>query len=203
MLHSITARHYLTRNLDTLTHNFVPTHKLEHLSCFLPGLLALGAHTLPLDNLASMGINFDDLARGLSGESKLGYAKLKGYNLKDVHMWAAESLAQTCYMTYADQPSGMGPDEVVMYTSAERGYQHGAQKSGGGEKWIDALVKWKESGSRTIPPGLAMREPVIYTTKDRMDAGQNKPLRDYYVKRTVYLLRPEVRGVVIYITLLR
>ena len=26
---------------------FAPSHKLEHLTCFLPGLLALGAATLP------------------------------------------------------------------------------------------------------------------------------------------------------------
>ncbi|KAF7330402.1 alpha-1,2-Mannosidase [Mycena venus] len=31
----------------TFDHAGRPTHKLEHLSCFLPGLLALGAHTAP------------------------------------------------------------------------------------------------------------------------------------------------------------
>lgn len=38
-----------TRNLlyVTDTNSFAPSRKFEHLSCFFPGLLALGASTLP------------------------------------------------------------------------------------------------------------------------------------------------------------
>jgi mannosyl-oligosaccharide alpha-1,2-mannosidase len=38
-----------TRNLlyITDTNGLIPTRKFEHLSCFFPGLLALGASTLP------------------------------------------------------------------------------------------------------------------------------------------------------------
>ena len=50
-----------------------PSHVFEHLSCFLPGLLALGAHTLDLSPRD-----------------------------KELHQWAAIGLAYTCYMTYAD-----------------------------------------------------------------------------------------------------
>jgi hypothetical protein len=96
-----------------------PSHHLEHLSCFLPGLLALGAHTLPLDDLASMGINLDYLAKDLQPEFKADYAKISAYDLKDLHMWAAEGLAQTCYLTYADQPVGLGPDEVMIYSTPD------------------------------------------------------------------------------------
>lgn len=51
-----------------------PSHIFEHLSCFLPGLLALGAQTLDLPQ-----------------------------HDKELHQWAASGLAYTCYMTYADQ----------------------------------------------------------------------------------------------------
>ncbi|KAF8889328.1 glycoside hydrolase [Infundibulicybe gibba] len=34
------------------------------------------------------------------------------YDLKQLHLWAADGLAQTCWLTYADQPSGLGPEEV-------------------------------------------------------------------------------------------
>lgn len=179
---------------DTMSERFVPTHTFEHLSCFLPGLLALGAHTLPLDDLASMGIDLDALSQTFSPDARAGYAKLKGFNLKDVHMWAAESLAQTCYLTYADQPSGLGPDEVIMYTSPDPAKQRIKQGKSGGEKWIDTLVRWKASGSRGTPPGLQMQAPVIYTSHDRAFGPDNGgPLRDYALKKTGYLLRPEVR----------
>lgn len=38
-----------TRNLlyITDTTDMIPSHKFEHLSCFFPGMLALGATTLP------------------------------------------------------------------------------------------------------------------------------------------------------------
>jgi mannosyl-oligosaccharide alpha-1,2-mannosidase len=51
-----------------------PSGKLEHLSCFLPGLLALGAHRLP----------------SLSAEER------------QLHLWAAEGLAHTCSERWVD-----------------------------------------------------------------------------------------------------
>ena len=46
-----------------------PTGVLEHLSCLLPGLLALGAHLLSLDDLRSVDIDYLGLAAGLSLET--------------------------------------------------------------------------------------------------------------------------------------
>jgi hypothetical protein len=54
----------------------LPSGKLEHLSCFLAGTLALGAWAMP--------------------------------ELPKTHRWAAEGLAHTCWITYADQASGLG-----------------------------------------------------------------------------------------------
>ncbi|KIM37603.1 glycoside hydrolase family 47 protein [Hebeloma cylindrosporum] len=65
--------------------NNVMVHRLEHLSCYLPGVLALGAFTLDLTP-----------------------------EEKELHQWAAHGLASTCAITYADQASGLGPDQVHM-----------------------------------------------------------------------------------------
>lgn len=121
-----------------------PSHIFEHLSCFLPGLLALGAHTLPLSD--------DD---------------------RQLHMWAAEGLANTCWITYADHKSGLGPDEMVMEDWDE-------DPSGYKGRWVDHVKAWKRKGSPGgVPPGLQGIE-----TKAR---GQ----RDYTARRGTYLLRPE------------
>lgn len=138
---------YLTPNRSLLyvtdmQHGFV-SHTFEHLSCFLPGLLALGAHTLPL-------VPED----------------------KELHFWAAKGLAYTCWMTYADQESGLGPDEMHM--------QKWDKESDG--RWMVQMNKWEEGGREGgIPPGLAEGEPV---------SGEG---RDYNFVKMSYLLRPEVR----------
>jgi len=64
------------------------THRLEHLSCYLPGVLALGAHMLP---------------RGVLSEED-----------RQMHLWAARGIGYTCATSYADTKSGLGPDEMTM-----------------------------------------------------------------------------------------
>jgi hypothetical protein len=174
-----------TRNLlyvtdrNASTYPREPSHTFEHLSCFLPGLLVLGAHTLPLDNLESLGINLVDLAKkGGYGEFSKGYEILSSYNLTQVHLWAAEGIAQTCWLTYADQPTGLGPDEIRMDI--------------GGTLWIDALEQWRKSGARGPPPGVADKEPIIYSEAERLQPTSVWKRRDYAAKKRGYLLRPEV-----------
>jgi mannosyl-oligosaccharide alpha-1,2-mannosidase len=117
-----------------------PSGKLEHLSCFLPGLLALGAHRLP----------------SLSAEER------------QLHLWAAEGLAHTCWLTYADSPTGLGPDEAVFPTWTS-------------ERWVDVLDQWKGNGSHGRPPATGQAEP---------EHDQSK--QNYNVLHDGYLLRPEV-----------
>ncbi|QRV98941.1 glycoside hydrolase family 47 protein [Ceratobasidium sp. AG-Ba] len=62
--------------------------KLEHLSCFLPGLFALGADQLT---------------------EKEGMTKER----KERYMWVATGLAQTCAGVYEDMESGIGAEEVM------------------------------------------------------------------------------------------
>ncbi|KAG5634636.1 hypothetical protein H0H81_001318 [Sphagnurus paluster] len=114
-------------------------HTLEHLACFLPGILALGAHAIPASLLAE--------------------------KTREHHRWAAAGLAYTCYVSYADQRSGLGPDELQMVPGA---------------KWVDSVRKWERGGrSGGVPPGLR-------------EAG-TKPdgQREYWGNGKSYLLRPE------------
>ncbi|KAI1788147.1 seven-hairpin glycosidase [Ganoderma leucocontextum] len=120
-----------------------PTHKFEHLSCFLPGLLALGAHTLPL-----------------------------APRDRELHQWAAHGLAYTCWMTYADSETGLGPDEMEMTTPTQ----------GKGIKWLDAVADWEREGRPGgKPPG----------TRDVPVARGPDAETDYRATKTGYLLRPE------------
>lgn len=120
-----------------LQHN-VMVHRLEHLSCYLPGVLALGAATLDLTP-----------------------------DVRELHEMAAHGLAYTCAISYADQLTGLGPDQMAM-----------AQ----GTKWIDELRLWNETGRVGDAPGLT--EQPVERDPSRRDYLHGWP--------SAYLLRPEV-----------
>ncbi len=118
-------------------------HRLEHLSCYLGGLLALGASTLPPSVLPQ--------------------------EERELHKWAAKGLTYTCTLIYADQDSGLGPNEVTMPPRT-------------GRKWIREIKKWKDGGRIGFPPGTG--EPL---------AEKNPANRDYWnTWGNSYSLRPEV-----------
>ncbi|KZT66155.1 glycoside hydrolase family 47 protein [Daedalea quercina L-15889] len=127
--------------------NGKPSHNFEHLSCFLPGLLALGARTL---------------GPALSPR------------VRDLHAWAAQGLAHTCWMTYADHETGLGPDVMRMdhiMKSEDNPY---------GGLWLYQVEKWEEAGKPGgVPPGLK-EGPTMPDGK-----------RDYRTQRSGYFLRPE------------
>jgi mannosyl-oligosaccharide alpha-1,2-mannosidase len=158
-----------TRNLLYVTDSFgniLPSRKFEHLSCFFPGLLALGADTLP-DSIMSK-------------------------QQRELHMWAAEGLAHTCWVMYADQPSGLGPEVVVFDSWARTGPEIPAQPNRPGEGWARELWmkhvrSWEQDGRKGgKPPGVGNAGmPVGFDE----EAG---PL-DYSIQMPSYLLRPEVR----------
>ena len=72
-------------------------------------------------------------------------------------------------MLYADQESGLAPEEIEMTEK--------------GRRWMEVVDEW-ELGGRPgdVPPG--MREP---------EPERDKRKRDYRVYLNTYLLRPEVR----------
>lgn len=89
---------------DISARRLTPTRKFEHLSCFLPGLLALGAQQLP----QSAFLPYSDFAEPDEIPSEL-----------QRHVWAAEGLAIACGAIYADMPCGLGPDEVIVMSESE------------------------------------------------------------------------------------
>ena len=70
---------------------------------YLLGVLALGASTLPDSELSP--------------------------KQKEVHRWAAHGLADACYISFADQESGLGPEEMRMSTN--------------GKHWMEVVEEWE------------------------------------------------------------
>ncbi|TFK39927.1 glycoside hydrolase family 47 protein [Crucibulum laeve] len=172
--------------------NAEPSQVFEHLSCFLPGLLALGAHTLPLDKLESLHVNLDSLGNEkLFGHAGKGYKTLSSYNLKQLHLWAAEGLAQTCWLTYADQPSRLAPDEIQIKVDPAGKTWDGTRwwQKTESYSWIEAMEKWRKSGSRGVAPGVGDKAPVVYSESERKTGKGSR--RDYAIRKSGYLLRPE------------
>ncbi|KAF8527047.1 glycoside hydrolase [Gautieria morchelliformis] len=54
---------------------------------------------------------------------------------RELHMWAAEGLADTCWVMFADRPSGLGPEIVVFDSWARTGTEASAQPSQPAEDW--------------------------------------------------------------------
>lgn len=127
--------------------NDLITGVFEHLSCFFPGLLALGAHVLPANAFSSV------------------------HELK-LHKAVARGIAHTCYLTYADMPSGLGADEVMMESFIEGRFDQG--------RWLDRVDIARQSSIPGVIPLAPPLKPV------------EREARDYILKTPVYLLRPEV-----------
>ena len=135
-----------------------PSGRMEHLSCFFPGLIALGLHILP-DSIYE------------SADEKL------------LFQYAAEGLAHTCWVLYADQATGVGPDQVVFqpYGSDESGSDK--WESG---RWVNHMSEWIAKGK---PKGkLKGVHKLSLPRRGRLDL----PL-DYEYQTPLYLMRPEVR----------
>jgi hypothetical protein len=150
--------------------NDVSNHVFEHLACFLPGLFALGVQTLPLDDLASVGVDFAALGADLSPASQEAYALLSNYKLSDLHRWAADGMTEACAVLYHDMPTGLSPDSARMDYHSVR--------------WIDALEDWRARGASGAPPGVGPVRPVRQTTNDAVE-------REYAPNNPAYELRPE------------
>lgn len=134
----VSPRRKMLYATDVQRSTLQPSGDMQHLSCFLAGLLALGAATIP--------------------------------HVDPRHAWAAEGLAHTCWITYADTATGLGPDIVDFRGSAV------------GTRWVDELAAWERQGRHGAPPGTNQTTPVR--------PGENT---EYTVRDKRYLLRPEVR----------
>lgn len=200
---------------DVVGTNRTPSHTFEHLSTFAvrhlslspsfsishpvpqAGLFALGAHTLPLDDLASLGINFTALGENLPPSARATHALLSRLPLRAVHEWIADGLATTSWLTYADSRSGLGPEEIQFHRVAAvlpSGPTAPAPGPAPAMRWADVLAEWEKKGKRGVPPGVGDRDEVVYTDAEQYTPPHSRTRsRDYAVKKPEYLLRPEVR----------
>jgi mannosyl-oligosaccharide alpha-1,2-mannosidase len=159
-----------TRNLLYVTNlrgaHSVPGYKLEHLSCFYGGLLALGVETLTG-----------------TGDLPLADAEL--------HRWAAEGLTTTCYLAYAETPSGVGPEEIHFLNS----------KAHMSRPWMPEVRKWMNKGRKGgVPPGVVRGADALprkaLPTGDR--PSTDREMLDYWLSSAAYYLRPEVLHLIDY-----
>ena len=113
------------------------------------------------------------LAAGfLSGLFALGVLTIPHDKLNERHAWAAEGLAQTCWVTYADSVTGLGPERVKFANAYP------------GQRWAKALDAWERNGrggGMEAPPGV--REVKVERQQWR---------QEYSVSDGRYMLRPEV-----------
>ncbi|EJD35550.1 seven-hairpin glycosidase [Auricularia subglabra TFB-10046 SS5] len=123
------------------------TGKFEHLACFFPGLLALGVEMLDETELPP-----ED---------------------RQMHLWAAEGLGHSCWLMYADQASGLGP-ELAGFRAWPEDWRKG--------RWMAHVDEWRRVGSPGgKPPGVGNLAPPVKN-------GANK---DYDIRVGSYLSRPE------------
>ncbi|EEB99884.1 hypothetical protein MPER_00320, partial [Moniliophthora perniciosa FA553] len=145
----VTDTHFAPSNKS---HPHVPSHNFEHLSCFLPGLLALGTVTLKESDFPSA-------------------------DERELHLWAAEGLAYACWLSYADQKTGLGPDEMNVNSWPQTDLETTSPQG----RWVDLVDKWKKDGKpHRRPPGLREVPPENMSGK-----------RGYINRKSAYLLRPE------------
>lgn len=167
-----------------------PSRQFEHLSCFFPGLLALGASALTDADFALLKSSSYPTA-GITSDDTIPL--IAGLDERLLHQWAAEGMAYACWLMYADEPSGLAPDAEIFY-----GYDHtpiaDGHKAG---RWIDSVRAWVKSaqaggrfgGINKVdgnPPGVNTEAKPMPSEK------QDKP-KDYVAKDARYLMRPEVR----------
>jgi mannosyl-oligosaccharide alpha-1,2-mannosidase len=154
-----------TRNLMYVTDVIKdkPVGNMQHLSCYFPALLALVNHLLP-DTVYSSTIE------------------------KETFALAAEGLAETCYILYEDQISGLGPEEVKFYSTVS-GDDDAIHKAG---TWMELMEKWIEEGKnldRKDVPGSHRFNPLKSLRTETSRA------KEYSVKDSGWYLRPEVSRV--------
>lgn len=132
-----------------------PMQTFEHLSCFVPGMLTLGVHSLPRETFSGR----------LPPSSVANHKLLRNYDLRDLHIWAAEGLGESCWLMYADQPSGLGPEQAYMSRTPDiRNHPKDLNFDHGG-LWIDTLERWRANRRQGLPPGLGDKLPFVSTLR--------------------------------------
>ncbi|PVG03578.1 seven-hairpin glycosidase [Serendipita vermifera] len=149
-----------------------PSGNMEHLSCYLPGVFALGAKLLDPDYPWPDNSSSRIRARAPTPSKSLK-AKL------DLHMRIAKGLAYTCWVMYNDMPSGIGPETVhFQYGTVPKGtltrdnYNH--------LRWAPKLEAWERGG----------RDGPLIGTEDWLPSLASDT-QEWIIRDARYMLRPE------------
>ena len=175
---------------------------MEHLSCFLPGVLALGAKLLDPDYPWPYPLLPHRSTPSNTKRAPIPKVSQWRGNLRktlDVHMRVARGLATTCYVLYADTPTGVGPEEVLFTAPRNGGHgPHSQTKNFTKARWRERLIEWEENGRRgplvgTDVWGPEVEEKVVLRGLGKgMGMGGSRE-QDYHIRGGGrYLLRPEV-----------
>lgn len=150
-----------------------PSGNMEHLSCYLPGVLALGARLLdpeyPWTNRRSSRIYPRAPVPTIDLRATL-----------DLHMRAATGLAHTCWVMYDEMESGIGP-EILHFNPPDTEEHVQTRHAWDSLKWGPKVAAW-ERGGRV--------GPLVGTEGWHMEKPKE---REYRVLDSRYILRPEVR----------
>jgi mannosyl-oligosaccharide alpha-1,2-mannosidase len=158
------------------------TGNMEHLSCYLPGVLALGAHLLDPDH-AMPGADDQITPSRVRRRAPVPFNHKKDIkNTLDIHMRAAIGLGYTCWRMYDDTETGIGA-EVIHFNApvvppgetpplTKHIYES--------RRWAPRLKEWDRRG-RAWP---------LIGTEDWPTAMPENP--EYTTRNGHYLLRPEV-----------
>ncbi|KAG8784506.1 hypothetical protein FRC15_003175 [Serendipita sp. 397] len=148
-----------------------PSGNMDHLSCYLPGVLALGAKLLNPDYPWPDSNPPSRIRPRAPIPSKDLKAKL------DLHMRAAIGLAHTCWVSYEEMETGIGPE--IMHFNAP------AREDGGltrdqyeSVKWGPKVAEWEKKGRSG---------PLVGTEGWPASGGRH----DWDARDQRYLLRPE------------
>jgi hypothetical protein len=82
-------------------HSGSPDSKFEHLTCFVPGMLALGVRQLTEEEIEQQSQSFSPEDRQYIKPSTM--------------LKVAKQLLETCVYLYESQPTGIGPDTVSFH----------------------------------------------------------------------------------------
>ncbi|KAJ7323022.1 glycoside hydrolase family 47 protein [Mycena albidolilacea] len=164
----------------------VPTHRVQHLTCFLPGVLALGVHARARTPVS---------ASAHEGHGGHGAAPGPALDLsardRQMHHWAAHGLAHTCWALYADTTSGLSPDKVAVEP-------WGVPARG---RWVERVREWEGAQRTALGPGgkgdwgwggAGAEGPVPPGAGGLERVGlEREKERGYTATKDAYLLRPE------------
>ena len=115
-------------------------HKMDHLVCFLPGVLALGYS----EGLGRKWGGGDAMREGLANEA---LAKL-GFSENATHLDVAIELARTCVSMYTSSPTGLAP-EITHFPAS--GLKEGGKGNEKVFRYSDLLIKKKDAHNLLRP----------------------------------------------------